>query len=62
MTADVTTLATWGDSESTSSSDESDDENTPNDEGEIDEDDDGMSAMFVTVTDSDNYICTYVRV
>jgi len=44
MTADVTTMATWGDSESTSSSsDESEeDEDTPNDEAEIDEEDDGM--------------------
>ncbi|XP_067945497.1 pericentriolar material 1 protein-like [Watersipora subatra] len=41
LTADVTTLATWGESETSSSDDESDDENTPDDEGEIDEDDDG---------------------
>lgn len=45
MTADVTTMATWGDSESTSSSNdesEEEDEDTPNDEAEIDEEDDGM--------------------
>lgn len=48
LTADVTTLATWGDSETTSdpsdsdeSADSDDSENTPADEREIDEQDDG---------------------
>mgnify|MGYP001791070090 CR=1 FL=1 len=56
MTADVTTLATWGDSEDTTSS-ESDDgdddegdnsEYTPADEREIDEQDDGMSLSYIS--------------
>ena len=58
LTADVTTLATWGDSEDTTSSesddgDDDDDEGdnseyTPADEREIDEQDDGISYSSIS--------------
>ena len=56
LTADVTTLATWGDSEDTTSSESDDDDDdegdnseyTPADEREIDEQDDGMSYIVLS--------------